>query len=81
MRAEDISSLPWRSNYVVTRVYNGGVADETGLSEQDPFILRHFDVMEDRRIALVRIVVKKRKAGFVESGIQLGSYLEVDNFL
>jgi membrane-associated protease RseP (regulator of RpoE activity) len=81
MRAEDISSLPWQSNYVVTRVYNGGVADETGLSEQDPFTLRNFDVNEDRRIALVRIVVKKRKAGFVESGIQLGSYLEVDNFL
>ncbi len=81
MRAEDISSLPWQSNYVVTRVYNGKIADETGLSEQDPFTLRHFEVDEERRIALIRIAIKKRKAGFVESGIQLGSYLEVDNFL
>ncbi len=81
MRAEDISSLPWQSNYVITRVYNGKIADETGLSEQDPFTLRHFEVDEERRIALIRVVVKKRKAGFVESGIQLGSYLEVDNFL
>ncbi|MFO7780663.1 MAG: S1C family serine protease [Spirochaetia bacterium] len=81
MRAEDISSLPWQSNYVVTRVYNGEIADETGLSEQDPFTLRHFEVDEERQIALIRIVIKKRKAGFVESGIQLGSYLEVDNFL
>lgn len=81
MRADDISALPWQSNYVVSRVYNGMVADETGLSEQDPFTLRHVEVDNDRRIAVVRIVVKKRKAGFVESGIQLGSYLEVDNFL
>ena len=81
MRADDISSLPWQSNYVVTRVYNGKIADETGLSEQDPFTLRNFEVNEERRIALIRIVIKKRKAGFVESGIQLGSYLEVDNFL
>ncbi len=81
MRADDISSLPWQSNYVVTRVYNGKIADETGLSEQDPFTLRNFEVNEDRGIALIRIVIKKRKAGFVESGIQLGSYLEVDNFL
>ncbi|MFP4372803.1 MAG: trypsin-like peptidase domain-containing protein [Spirochaetaceae bacterium] len=81
MQAEDISSLPWQSNYVITRVYNGETADETGLSEQDPFTLRNVEVDKDRGIALIRIVVKKRKAGFVESGIQLGSYLEVDNFL
>jgi S1-C subfamily serine protease len=81
MRAKEISALPWQANYVVSQVYPGKVADETGLSEQDPFTLRHFEVREEPRVALMRIVVKKRKAGFVESGIQLGAYLEVDNFL
>jgi hypothetical protein len=81
MQAKEISALPWQANYVVSEVYPGKVADETGLSEQDPFTVRHFEVREEQRVALMRIVVKKRKAGFVESGIQLGAYLEVDNFL
>jgi S1-C subfamily serine protease len=81
MRAREISSMPWQADYVVTKIYPGMTADETGLSEQDPFQLRHFEVLDEQRVAVVRIVVKKRKAGFVESGIQLGSYLEVDNFL
>ncbi|MFP4612219.1 MAG: S1C family serine protease, partial [Spirochaetaceae bacterium] len=81
MEAEDVSAMPWQSNYVVSRVYGGKVADETGLSEQDPFTLRDFQVDTDRRIAVARIAVKKRKAGFVESGIQLGAYLDVDYFL
>lgn len=81
MRTREVSALPWQSDFVITEIYPGEVADETGLSEQDPLTLRNFEVNEERRIALARILVKKRKAGFVETGIQLGSYLEVDNFL
>ncbi len=81
MRTNAVSSLPWQSNYVITKIYPGEVADETGLSEQDPLTLRNFEVDKERRIAVARVLVKKRKAGFVETGIQLGSYLEVDNFL
>ncbi len=81
MRVQDISSLPWQRNFVITRVYPGTIADETGLSEQDPLSVQNWRVDLDRNIALLQIVIKKRKAGFLESGIQLASFLEIDNFL
>ncbi len=81
MRVQDISALPWQRNFVITRVYPGTIADETGLSEQDPFSVQNWRVDLDRDIALLQIVIKKRKAGFLESGIQLASFLEIDNFL
>ncbi len=81
MRVEDISALPWQRNFVITRVYPGTIADETGLSEQDPFSVQNWRVDVERDIALLHIVIKKRKAGFLESGIQLASFLEIDNFL
>jgi len=81
MEVKDISTLPWQHNYVITKIYPGSTADETGLSEKDPFTLRDWKVDSDKRIAILQIIVKKRKAGFLESGIQLASYLELDNFL
>jgi serine protease Do len=81
MRVQDISGLPWQRNFVITRVYPGTIADETGLSEQDPFSVQNWRVDLERDIALLQIVIKKRKAGFLESGIQLASFLEIDNFL
>lgn len=81
MEVSDISTLPWQNKYVVTDVYPGSIADETGLSPQDPFSLRKWQVDYERRIALAQIIIQKRKAGFIESGVQLASYLEQDNFL
>lgn len=81
MRVEDISSMPWQRNFVITEVYPGTIADETGLSEQDPFSVQNWRVDLERDIALLQIVIRKRKAGFLESGIQLASFLEIDNFL
>ncbi len=81
MEINDVSTLPWQRNFVVTEVYPGSVADETGLSPQDPFSLHRWEVDYERRIALAQIIIRKRKAGFIESGVQLASYLEQDNFL
>jgi hypothetical protein len=33
------------------------------------------------KAAFLRMYMKKRKAGFLETAIQLGAYLETDNFL
>jgi S1-C subfamily serine protease len=81
MRVQDISSMPWQRNFVITEVYPGTIADETGLSEQDPFSVQNWRVDLERDIALLQIIIRKRKAGFLESGIQLASFLEIDNFL
>ena len=81
MSVRNTSTLPWQRNYVIDRVYANGVADETGLSENDPFSLRSFEVNEDHRVALLQIVVRKRTEGFLESGLQLAALLETHNFL
>lgn len=81
MEAREVGRLPWQSNYVVSHVYPGSIADETGLSANDPFSLRNFDVDTEFRVAFLQIIVRKRKAGFLESGVQLATLLEIDNFL
>ena len=67
--------------YTVERVYPGSVADETSISENDPFILHSWTVDTKHRIVLMQLGIKKRKAGFLEGGIQLGAYFEQNNFI
>ena len=68
-------------NYRVDRVYRGSVADETGITAGDTFTEREFSVDDELGLAFLRIVVKKRTEGFMQTGIQLPAYLETDSFL
>jgi serine protease Do len=81
MKLSKTGSFLWRNSYVVERVLPGSVADETGLSEGDPLTITAWKVNEEQRYAMVQIVVKKRKSGFLESAVQLAAYLETDNFI
>lgn len=67
--------------YSVARIYPGSIADESGLSENDPFALRRFIVDKELRAAVIQIHVKKRKAGFLESIIQIPAPLDVPDFI
>jgi S1-C subfamily serine protease len=67
--------------YSVVRVWPGTIADEAGLSENDPFALRRFFLDEESRAAVIQIRVKKRKAGFLESLLQIPAPLETSAFL
>jgi S1-C subfamily serine protease len=67
--------------YKIRRVLAGSVADEAGLSEDDPFALRGFVVDKENRAILIQIHIKKRKAGFLESLIQLPAELDSPDFL
>jgi len=62
-------------------VYRGSIADETGISVNDPLKVRNWKIDDESRIAFLQIFVKKRKSGFMESVIQLANYLEIDNFI
>ena len=81
MALEYTGKFLWEKSYIVSKVYTGSIADETGISVNDPLSIQGWSVDTDSRIALLQILVKKRKAGFIESGVQLGSYLEIDNFI
>ena len=78
---EESGSNLWDKNYIINKVYSGFIADETGLSENDPFTILKFIIDTDEKTALLQLRVKKRKAGFLESAIQLGAYIEVDYFI
>ena len=70
-----------RRNYVIKKVFPGMTADETGLSVNDPLTLYEWSYEEEYEALVLQIRVKKRKAGFMESMIQLASYLTVTNLL
>lgn len=67
--------------YTVTQVLSGSIADESGLSENDPIAVRRFVVDADQRAIFIQIQVKKRKAGFLESIIQLPASLDSSDFI
>jgi serine protease Do len=74
-------SLFESSNYSVAKIWPGSVADEAGLSENDPISLRRFYVDREQRAAFIQIYVKKRKAGFLESIIQVPASLDIPDFI
>ncbi|HET7839750.1 MAG TPA: trypsin-like peptidase domain-containing protein [Rectinemataceae bacterium] len=67
--------------YMISKVWPGTVADEAGLSENDPFVLRRFMIDSDQHAAIIQIDVKKRKAGFLESIIQIPAPLDIPDFI
>ena len=70
-----------KNSFVIERVLPGTIADEAGLSERDPLVIKDIEVLKDDRALLMSLYVKKRKAGFLESIIQIGSTLDLDSFL
>jgi S1-C subfamily serine protease len=81
MKLQKTGTFLWRTSYVVDKVLVGSVADETGLSPGDPVSLESWKVDKEQRFVVAVLFVKKRKAGFLESAIQMAAYLESDNFI
>src|SRR6056297_733382 len=81
MQVEKIQDNLLGTKYLVKKVYRGSVADETGLSVNDPFSLQQWRYLEKQKIVIAQIRIKKRKAGFLETGVQLGAYVETNYFL
>jgi serine protease Do len=75
------STLFEASNYSVAKVWPGSIADESGLSENDPISLKRFFVDREQNAVIIQIYVKKRKAGFLESIIQIPASLEIPDFI
>lgn len=81
MELEKTNRFLWKTNYVIRRVLPGSIADESGLSPDDPLNIQGWQVDEDNRVAVLQIYVKKKKSGFLESIIQIGAYLETDKIV
>jgi S1-C subfamily serine protease len=64
------------SNFVVKKVVRGSVADEAGISEDDPISISRLRISENDGIALMEISVKKRRMGYLETNMQLPAWLD-----
>jgi S1-C subfamily serine protease len=64
------------STYMVKKVVRGSIADEAGISDQDPVSIRGFRIVEDDGYALMEINVKKRRMGYLETTMQLPAMLD-----
>ncbi|MCK5153203.1 MAG: trypsin-like peptidase domain-containing protein [Spirochaetales bacterium] len=81
MEINSISESIFGSEYMVTEVFPGSIADITGLSINDPFSIKKWEIIDDQKLIIMQIKIKKRKAGFLESGVQLGAYMGTSNFI
>jgi len=81
MKLQKVGSFFWSNDYIVTRITRGSVADQSGLSENDPLSIQDWKVDSEKGYAALRLVIKKRKAGFIESAVQIATNLETDNFV
>ena len=62
--------------YQVKKVIRGSIADEAGISEQDPVSIRGFRLMEREGYAYIDIDVKKRRMGYLETFMRLPAALD-----
>jgi S1-C subfamily serine protease len=64
------------STYQVRKIVRGSIADEAGISDQDPVYIRALRILEKEGYALMEIDVKKRSMGFMETTMQLPASLD-----
>jgi hypothetical protein len=57
-------------------VVRGSIADEAGLSEQDPVAIKSFKLEEKEGYVLMDINVKKRRMGYLETSMRLPANLD-----
>ena len=79
MIAEEGDEKILGQEYIIKKIYTGSIADETGLSVNDPFSIVSWEVDEENDIIFIGIRIKKKKAGFLETAIQLGNYIDINN--
>ena len=67
--------------YRVEEVFPGSIADESGLVKGDSFTLNRWLNSEEDKVLIIQIVIKARKSGFMQSGLQLGLPYGMNYFL
>ena len=65
----------------VQRVVRGSIADEVGISENDPLSIRGFHVFETDGFALLDINIRKRRMGYMPATMRLPALLDTPDTL
>jgi len=81
LNIQRISGYSLNKRYRITSVLPGSIADEAGFNAGDSFLLRRWIHDEHNDIVAIQIVIKGRKAGFLESAVQIATYLNINTVL
>ena len=69
-----------RKKYTVSEVLKGSTADETGFSVYDPVQILKIQFPDEENIILAQLYTKKRKNGYFEVSIMMGSAMDSPNY-
>jgi len=64
------------SSFRVKKIVRGSIADEAGISENDPVSINRLRLFENDGYALMDISIKKRRMGYLETDMQLPAWLD-----
>jgi serine protease Do len=81
MKVEKVGGYPLSPHYVVRRVIAGSIAEELGLSVNDPVDIKNWMVDDEHKIIAMDVLVQRKKSGFLEAYVRIYSYIEIDNFV
>ncbi|MCL2801080.1 MAG: S1C family serine protease [Treponema sp.] len=76
-----VQSSLFSENFRVNRIVRGSIADEAGISVDDPISINRLRLMENEGYALLEITVKKRRQGYINANMQLPVWLDSPNTL
>lgn len=65
-----------RSAYVIERVIRGGIADETGFSENDQIVIKDVKVDHDNKYMATQLYTKQKNKGFLDVPMVLSNSLD-----
>jgi len=71
-----LQSSLFSTSFRVDRVVRGSIADEVGISENDPISINRLRIMENDGFAVLEISVKKRRMGYLETNMHLPVWLD-----
>ncbi|THB66486.1 MAG: serine protease [Spirochaetaceae bacterium] len=78
---EQVRSGWFSHEYTVERVLPGTIADDAGLSPNDPVRLRRWEYDEEQGVVGVLLHVRKRKNGYMDSAVMIPASVLVTNIL
>ncbi|MCL2211846.1 MAG: S1C family serine protease [Treponema sp.] len=64
------------NSFRVNRVIRGSIADEVGISKDDPVSISRLRILEEEGYAVMEISIKKRRMGYLETTMQLPVWLD-----
>ena len=75
MKLESCSTISSKK-YVISDILKGSIADESGFSVTDPVYITDVDFSEKKDAVSVQMNTRKRKKGYLDVTIRIGSQLD-----